>query len=170
MDLPPPFWAFAWAGGEALSLYILQHPEIVTGKNVLDFASGPGLVGIAAKKAGALSVVANDIDPFACTAIALNAALNNVSLTIENDDLVGKNGSWDVILAGDVFYDKTMSRDSVAWFQLFDKRKTTILAGDPGRAYLPHAIASEKSVLRLAVSKVIEETSFKDVKIWQFIK
>lgn len=170
MDLPPPFWAFAWAGGEALSLYILQHPEIVKGKRVLDFASGSGLVGIAAKKAGALSVVANDIDPFACTAIALNAALNKVSLTIENDDLVGKNGSWDVILAGDVFYDKTMSRNLVAWFQLIDKRKTTILAGDPGRAYLPHEYVSEKSTLRLAVSKVIEETSFKDVKIWQFVK
>lgn len=169
IDLPPPFWAFSWAGGEALSLYILEHPEIVKGKNVLDFASGSGLVAIAAKKAGALSVLANDIDSFACEAIALNAALNHVSIAIENKNLVGKAGSWDIVLAGDVFYDKTMSQDVVHWLPLLDKQKTTILVGDPGRAYFPHEFMKEKATLRLAVSKLIEEAEFKNVKICQFI-
>lgn len=170
IDLPPPFWAFPWAGGEALSLYILDHPEIVNGKKVLDFASGSGLVAIAAKKAGALSVVANDIDPFACEAITLNAKLNDVSITVENNDLIGTNGSWDIILAGDVFYDQTMSKNVICWFHLLNKRKTTIFAGDPGRAYVPHELMVEKATLPLAVSKIIEDTNSKNVKIWQFIK
>lgn len=175
INLPPPFWAFPWAGGEALACYILKHPEIVRNKKVLDFAAGSGLVGIAAKKAGALSVLANDIDPFACEAILLNAHLNEVSIQIENGNLVDQNTTrqkygqipWDVILAGDVFYDKIMSETVLNWFRQIDTAKTTILTGDPGRTYLPEAFMEEKAAFRLVVSKAIEDSRFKNVKIWQ---
>lgn len=175
INLPPPFWAFPWAGGEALALYILKHPEIVRNKKVLDFAAGSGLVGIAAKKAGALSVLANDIDPFACEAILLNAHLNDVSIQIENGNLADHNGTWqkfgqepwDVILAGDVFYDKKMSETVLGWFRQFDTAKTTILTGDPERAYLPQEFMEKKAVFQLATSKAIEDCHFKNVTILQ---
>ena len=174
IDLPPPFWAFPWAGGEALALYILENPEIVRGKKVLDFASGSGLVGIAAKQAGALSVLSNDIDAFACEAIRLNARLNNVSVTIENDNLVNKGGAlqnaFDVILAGDVFYDKIMSETVIDWFQHFDQSKTVILVGDPARAYLPVKLLERKATFKLRVSKAIEDNDCKQVTIWQITK
>ncbi|WP_279088975.1 class I SAM-dependent methyltransferase [Bartonella apis] len=171
IDLPPPYWAFPWAGGEALALYILENPEIVKGKKVLDFASGSGLVGIAAKQAGALSVLSNDIDAFACEAIQLNACLNNVSVTIENDNLVNKGealqNAFDVILAGDVFYDKIMSETVIKWFQCFDRSRTAIFVGDPVRAYLPEKLLERKATFNLRVSKAIEDKSSKDVTIWQ---
>lgn len=175
INLPPPFWAFPWPGGEALALYILKHPEIVRNKKVLDFAAGSGLVGIVAQKAGALSVLANDIDPFACEAILLNAHLNDVSIQIENGNLTDHNSiwqkseqePWDVILAGDVFYDKMMSETVLGWFRQFDTGKTTILTGDPGRAYLPQEFVEEKAAFQLATSKAIEDSYFKNVTIWQ---
>ena len=171
IDLPPPYWAFPWAGGEALALYILENPETVKGKKVLDFASGSGLVGIAAKQAGALSVLSNDIDAFACEAICLNARLNKVSVTTENDNLVNKGqtlkNAFDVILAGDVFYDKIMSETVIKWFQCFDRSKTAIFVGDPARAYLPEKLLERKATFNLRVSKAIEDKSSKDVTIWQ---
>ena len=171
IDLPPPYWAFPWAGGEALALYILENPETVKGKKVLDFASGSGLVGIAAKQAGALSVLSNDIDAFACEAIRLNARLNKVSVAIENDNLVNKGqtlkNAFDVILAGDVFYDKIMSETVIKWFQCFDRSKTAIFVGDPARAYLPEKLLERKATFNLRVSKAIEDKSSKDVTIWQ---
>ena len=171
IDLPPPFWAFPWAGGEALALYILKNPETVKGKKVLDFASGSGLVGIAAKQAGALSVVSNDIDAFSCEAIRLNARLNHVSLAIENDNLVNKGealrNSFDVILAGDVFYDKIMSETVIDWLRHFDQSKTVTLVGDPARAYLPETFLERKATFKLRVSEAIEDKSPKDVTIWQ---
>lgn len=171
IDLPPPYWAFPWAGGEALALYILENPETVKGKKVLDFASGSGLVGIAAKQAGALSVLSNDIDAFACEAIRLNARLNKVSVAIENDNLVNKGqtlkNAFDVILAGDVFYDKIMSETVIKWFQCFDRSRTAIFVGDPARAYLPEKLLERKATFNLRVSKAIEDKSSKDVTIWQ---
>jgi predicted nicotinamide N-methyase len=106
IGLPPPFWAFAWAGGQGLARYILDHPETVAGKTVLDFASGSGLVGIAAKLSGAADVLAADIDPWAASAMALNAAENGVATRSTADDQIGKAVEANVILAGDVFYDR----------------------------------------------------------------
>ena len=107
--LPPPFWAFAWAGGQALARYVLDHPELVAGRRVLDFAAGSGLVAIAAAKAGAGIIEASEIDPFATAAIALNAAQNGVSLIVRPVDLVGSDDGWEVVLAGDVSYQRDMA-------------------------------------------------------------
>src|SRR3954453_8262693 len=106
MGLPPPLWAFAWAGGQALARYVLDNPDLVRGKRVLDFASGSGLVAIAAAKAGAAEVTAADIDPFCATAIRLNSEANGVGVGFLGTDCVGTDAGCDVVLAGDVFYDK----------------------------------------------------------------
>lgn len=116
IGLPPPFWAFAWAGGQGLARYILDHPEAVRGRRVVDFASGSGLVAIAAMKAGAASVVAADIDPWAETAVQLNAALNGVTLSYTGEDVTGRDLEADVYLAGDVFYDKAFADRLKPWF------------------------------------------------------
>ena len=116
LGLPPPFWAFAWAGGQALARYLLDRPEVVHGRRVLDFASGSGLVAIAAARAGAASVEASDIDAFAIAAIGLNAALNGVRVEARAADLIGHDEGFDAVLAGDIFYDRDIAEpgDGVA--------------------------------------------------------
>jgi predicted nicotinamide N-methyase len=109
IGLPPPFWAFAWAGGQGLARHVLDHPDLVAGKHVIDFASGSGLVAIAAMKAGAASVLAVDIDPWTETAIRLNAGLNGVDVSSAGLDMIGTGRDADVYLAGDVFYDKAFA-------------------------------------------------------------
>lgn len=137
--LPPPFWAFAWAGGQALARYVLDHREQVAGKRVLDLASGSGLVGIAAMKAGARDVTAADIDRFAGVAGRINAAENAVSMTISADDLLrnARDAQWDVILSGDIFYERDTAELALAFLARHARRGATILIGDPGRSYLP---------------------------------
>lgn len=139
--VPPPYWAFAWAGGQALARYVLDHPETVAGRRVLDLASGSGLVAIAAALAGAAEVTAADIDPFAGAAIALNAALNKVTLEVVIDDLTDPDapaaGAWDVLLAGDICYERGMATRLVAWLRGHAARGAAVLLGDPGRAYCP---------------------------------
>ncbi len=107
--LPPPYWAFAWPGGQALTRHLLDHPDLVAGRRVLDFAAGSGLTAIAAAMAGASAVSAAEIDPFARIAIALNAAANGVRVTLIEEDIIGRTGDWDVILAGDVCYERPMA-------------------------------------------------------------
>ena len=141
IGLPPPFWAFAWAGGQGLARHVLDRPEIVRGRDVLDFASGSGLVAIAALKAGAKSVVAADIDPFSATAVAMNAAANGVVLDHSSADLIGRDHGWDVVLAGDVFYDRALAARLTPWFDALTRRGAAVLIGDPGRSYLPKASA-----------------------------
>ncbi|WP_033342591.1 class I SAM-dependent methyltransferase [Catenuloplanes japonicus] len=139
---PPPFWAFAWAGGQAVARHILDFPDIVRGKTVLDLASGSGLVAIAAALAGARHVIANDIDPYAVAAVTLNARANGVpgTVTPNGEDLLTGPASpdVDVLLAGDVFYSKEMSARMLAFLERAAAAGTEVLAGDPGRAYLPH--------------------------------
>ncbi len=137
IGLPPPFWAFAWAGGQGLARYVLDHPESVCGKRVLDFASGSGLVAIAAAKAGAAKVLAADIDPWTETAIRLNAALNGVDISFTGLDLVGKPVDTDVLLAGDVFYDRTFADFLVPWFLELTEKGVIVLVGDPGELICP---------------------------------
>lgn len=122
IGLPPPFWAFAWAGGQGLARHVLDHPGLVAGKSVLDFASGSGLVGIAARMAGATGVLAADIDPWSETAIRLNAALNGVAVGYTGEDLVGRDRGWDVVLAGDVFYDRAFADVLIPWFSALAAR------------------------------------------------
>jgi predicted nicotinamide N-methyase len=132
----PPFWAFAWPGGQALARYILDHPAQVAGLRVLDFAAGSGIAGLAAARAGAVSVEANDIDPLALTAIGLNAEANGVAVSAVAGDIVGSRCRWDLILCGDVCYEGPMSRHILPWLQEMAAAASVWIA-DPGRAYLP---------------------------------
>ncbi len=133
--LPPPFWAFAWAGGQALARYILDHPETVRGARVLDVASGSGLVAIAAARGGAASVTANDIDRFALDAIALNAAANGVDIGVLGGNIIGRAEAWDVILAADILYERDTAGAVTAWLTTLAAHGARVLVGDPGRSY-----------------------------------
>jgi predicted nicotinamide N-methyase len=136
MGLPPPFWAFAWAGGQALARYVLDHPRLVAGRRVLDFASGSGLCAIAAALAGAASVEASDIDAFAIAAIRLNARANGVAVSPRREDLVGRDEGWDIVLAGDVSYEHDMAAAATTWLEGLARRGADVLVGDPRRSYL----------------------------------
>jgi predicted nicotinamide N-methyase len=136
-DVDIPFWSVPWAGGQALARYVLDHPELVRGARVLDFAAGSGLVGIAAARAGAI-VRAVDIDPFARVATELNAAANRVALTATTVDLVGEAlRGVDVLLAGDVWYEREPSARFRRWFRKLAGAGVQIVTGDPGRLYVP---------------------------------
>ena len=138
LGLPPPFWAFAWAGGQALARYVLDHADLVKGTRVLDFASGSGLVAIAAALAGAAAVEASDIDAFAIAAIQANAAENRVSIAPRHESLIGGDEGWDVVLAGDIAYEKDFAAAAMDWLASLTRRTTKVLVGDPRRSYLPH--------------------------------
>lgn len=170
MGLPPPFWAFAWAGGQALARYVLDHAEIVHGKDVLDFASGSGLVGIAAKMAGARSVCAADIDSFASVAIGINAQVNAAILSVTTDDLLAASdhGNWDVILAGDIFYERDTAERVFAFLSWHAERGATIFIGDPGRAYLPTAHLAKLAEYRVEVTRELEDNTIKRTSVWTF--
>ena len=168
IGLPPPFWAFAWAGGQGLARYVLDHPEIVSGRRVLDFASGSGLVAIAAMKAGAASAEAADIDPFCETAIRLNAVANGVTIGFNSQDQVGIDSGWDVVLAGDVFYEKPFADRLLPWFSTLKARGTDILIGDPGRAYLPKARLVPLATYEVPVTRDLEDAEIKMSRVWTF--
>ena len=169
IGLPPPFWAFAWAGGQGLARHVLDHPGLVAQKRVLDFAAGSGLVAIAAAKAGATHVLAADIDPFCKAAVALNASENGVAVDFTADDLVGEPGPWDVVLAGDVFYDKAFSARLLPWFSALAARGTQILVGDPGRAYLPKAGLEKLATYEVPVTRALEDSEVKRTTVWRFL-
>src|SRR5882757_4041242 len=168
IGLPPPFWAFAWAGGQGLARYVLDHPEIVRGKRVLDFASGSGLVAIAAAKAGAAEVIAADIDPFCETAIALNLEANGVEAKFLGMDCIGTDAGWGVVLAGDVFYDRSFADRLMPWFATLKARGADILVGDPGRSYLPKAGLEPLAVYEVAVTRALEDSLVKRTTVWRF--
>lgn len=167
IGLPPPFWAFAWAGGQALARYVLDHPELVRGKTVLDVASGSGLVGIAAARAGARQVLCCDLDPFAGAAMALNAAVNEVVVEPLIADLTGRDEGWDVVLAGDVFYERDMAAAMAAWFERLAGRGAPVLVGDPGRAYLPRAWLEELAAYQVPVTRAVEDADVKRSAVYR---
>lgn len=166
--LPPPFWAFAWAGGQALARHILDNAALVRGKCVLDLASGSGLVGIAAMKAGAAAVTVADIDAFACAAAALNAAQNGVELATCNTDLLGADapGMWDVILAGDIFYERDTAQRAFSFLDRHAARGVTVLIGDPGRSYLPRDKLHRIADYSVPVTRDLEDTEIKQTAVW----
>jgi predicted nicotinamide N-methyase len=168
LGLPPPFWAFAWAGGQALARYILDHPETVRGRTVLDFASGSGLVAIAAAKAGAGEVSACDIDPFALAAIGLNAEANGVAIGALQADLVGQDHGWDTVLAGDICYERDTAERVVAWLQTLGRRGATVLIGDPGRSYLPKDALEALKTYEVPVTRSLEDAEIKRSSVWRF--
>lgn len=168
IGLPPPFWAFAWAGGQGLARHVLDNPHLVSGSNVLDFASGSGLVAIAAARAGATTVLAADIDPFCADAVRLNAAANGVSVAFTADDLVDSQSGWDVVLAGDVFYDRSFAERLLPWFRALRAAGTEVLVGDPGRAYLPKTGLTALATYEVPVTRVLEDAEVKRTTVWRF--
>ena len=167
IGLPPPFWAFAWAGGQALARYVLDHPGRVAGARVLDIASGSGLVAIAAALAGAAEVLANDIDPFALTAIALNAAANGVSVVPHGGDLIGTDQPHDVVLAADIFYERDTAARVLPWLEQLAGRGTDILIGDPGRSYLDRDRLERIVSYDVPVTRSLEDSSIKHTTVWR---
>jgi predicted nicotinamide N-methyase len=168
IGLPPPFWAFAWAGGQGLARHILDHPALVTGKSVLDFASGSGLVGIAARLSGASSVLAADIDPWSEAAVRLNAILNGVDLIHTAENMIGRDEGWDVVLAGDVFYDRGFADVLIPWFSTLAARGATVLVGDPGRAYCPRERMEALATYTVPVTRALEDSEVKKTTVWRF--
>lgn len=168
MGLPPPFWAFAWAGGQALARHILDHPGLVRGRRVLDFASGSGLVAIAAVKAGASGVEAADIDRFAQAAIGLNAELNDVTnIAIAGTNLIGRDAGWDVVLAGDIAYERDLAEQVFSWLFTLSGRGAQVLIGDPGRSYLPRTKLEKLADYGVPVSRELEDCEIKRTAVWQ---
>lgn len=168
--VPPPFWAFAWAGGQALARYLLDHPETVAGREVLDIGSGSGIVAIAAAKAGARSVTAAEIDRFALAAIALNAPLNGVTVHIENRDLLDRGAAgWGIALAGDVCYEEPMASRAVALLRRIAARGRPALLGDPGRAYLPREGLSELARYVVPTSRELEDREAREGVVWRVL-
>jgi predicted nicotinamide N-methyase len=169
IGLPPPFWAFAWAGGQGLARYVLDHPGIVAGRSVLDFATGSGLVAIAAAKAGAASVVASDLDPFSPAAVLLNARANGVGIGFEGGDLIGRDEGWDVVLAGDVFYEAALAARLMPWFAALSARGATVIIGDPGRAYLPKERLQALARYEVPVTRALEDAEVKSTTVWRML-
>jgi predicted nicotinamide N-methyase len=167
IGLPPPFWAFAWAGGQALARHVLDHPEIVRGRTVLDVAAGCGLAAIAAMKAGAACAEANDIDRFAAQAAALNAALNGVEISASTDDKIGAAVAAEVILVGDLFYDRDLSPKVFAWLKPLADQGRTVLIGDPGRTYLPKDKLDIVAAYEVPVTRALEDAEVKTTRIWR---
>jgi predicted nicotinamide N-methyase len=139
LPLPPPYWAWPWAGGQALARYVLDEPALVRGRWVLDVGSGGGIVAIAAALAGAARVVAVDIEPYAIEACRLNARANGIALEPLEADLIGTDDGWEVVLAGDVWYDAALADRMAPWLRSLAARGATVLTGDLGRAHLPAA-------------------------------
>jgi predicted nicotinamide N-methyase len=167
LGLPPPFWAFAWAGGQALARYMLDNAEIVRGKGVLDVASGSGLVAIAAMKAGAASALAVDIDAFASHAAALNADMNGVRVETSDADPVGRATDADIILVGDLFYDRDLAPRVLAWLIEQQAAGKIVLIGDPGRTYLPRDKLEQIAAYDIPVTRALEDAEVKRAAVWK---
>lgn len=166
--LPPPFWAFAWAGGQALSRYILDNSDIVRGKSVLDFGAGSGLIGIAAAKAGAKKALSADIDNFAIEAIRINAASNGVDVQATREDLVGvENRGWEVILVGDMCYERPLAERIETWLRRLAGEGVTVLIGDPGRTYLPKSGLEKLISYAVMTTRELEDTDVRNTSVWR---
>ena len=167
MGLPPPFWAFAWAGGQALARYILDHPQEVAGKRVIDFASGSGIVAIAAMKAGAGHVLAADIDPFCGAALAVNGELNGVRIDFTDQNLLETPPpDVDVILAGDICYEKPLATQVMDWLAAAHVRGTRVLIGDPGRSYFPRVGLEKLAEYEVPTTRELEDREVKKTAVW----
>ena len=169
IGLPPPFWAFAWAGGQALARYVLDHPEVARGRRAVDFASGSGLVAIAAARAGAQSVIASDLDPFAVAAIGVNAEANGVAGLIRpvSADLLGTVPEADLVFAADVFYERDLAQAVTGWLTDLQARGLTVLIGDPGRTYLPRERLECLASYAVPVSRALEDAEIKQSHVWR---
>ena len=167
IGLPPPFWAFAWAGGQALARYILDNPGVVAGKQVIDFASGSGIVASAAKRAGAAQVLAADIDAFCGAAVSLNAAENGVEVAFTAHNLLeAPPPAADVILAGDICYEKPLAEQVLAWLAHAKAKGATVLIGDPGRTYFPREGLTKLAEYQVPTTRELEDFEVKKTSVW----
>ena len=164
-NIEPPFWAFAWPGGQALARAVLDDPKLVAGKRVLDFAAGCGIAAIAAAQAGAVMVEAAEIDPLALAAVRLNAALNGVSVATPPGDVVGAPCRWDVIFAGDVCYEAPMTTHILPWLRSLVAAGAEVLIADPGRAYLPKAGLAPIAQYSVPTTRELEDRESREVTI-----
>lgn len=168
IGLAPPFWAFAWAGGQALARYVLDNPQVLAGKRVIDFASGSGLVAIAAMLAGAQDVLAADIDPYCAAALSLNQAVNGVACAATAIDLLDAPAPvWaQVILAGDICYEQTLSRRVIEWLTAAGAAGATVLIGDPGRSYFPRTGLVHLAEYQVQTTRELEDFEVKRTSVW----
>ena len=185
--IPPPYWAFAWAGGQALARYVLDHREVVTARSVLDFGTGSGLVAIAAAKAGARMVVAADIDGFAVTAIGLNCWANGIScmvrkpamegngqgrrgekIEIVTEDIIGRPCAWDVILVGDMCYERPLAERLLHWLEDCARQGANVLLGDPGRTYFPGTGAAKLATYRVQTTRELEDREIRETSVFRY--
>jgi predicted nicotinamide N-methyase len=168
--LDPPFWAFAWAGGRALARYVLDHPGTVAGKQVIDLASGSGLVAIAAAKAGAAAVTACDIDPLAVAAIEVNARANGVRVSVLGGDIMTREGTGapevDLVLVADAFYERDLAAKVTRFLEQASAEGAAILAGDFGRRYLPRDRLVALTAYDVPGLRVLEGSDTKHTTIW----
>jgi predicted nicotinamide N-methyase len=166
-EVPPPFWAFAWAGGQALARHILDHPDLVRGRRVLDFGAGSGLGSIAAALAGAAHVRAVDIDPIACTVIGINAALNGVAFEIDAEDVIGSDPRADVVLVGDMCYERPLAERLLVWLREAAARGVLVLLGDPGRNYSPASGVVEIARYSVPTSLELEDRTERSAAVFR---
>lgn len=165
--LAPPFWAFAWAGGQALARHILDTPALVAGRTVLDVGSGSGIVALAAAMAGASRVAANEIDEFALAAIALNAEANGLAIAIESGDLLDGTADADLVLVGDLFYEKPLATRTLAYMRRARRAGADVLIGDPSRTYLPQDALTPIAVYSVPTPRALEDADVKRTTIWR---
>ncbi|HEX3674468.1 MAG TPA: 50S ribosomal protein L11 methyltransferase [Rhizomicrobium sp.] len=166
MGVPPPYWAFAWAGGQALARYILDTPAEVAGRAVLDFGSGSGIVAIAAAKSGARVVCAADIDRYAAAAIALNARANDAAVTVETRDVIGSREDWQTILCGDMCYERPLAERLLTWLAECAASGTRVLLGDPGRSYFPKSGTEKLGTWRVQTTRDLEDAEIRETSVY----
>jgi predicted nicotinamide N-methyase len=169
VGLPPPFWAFAWPGGQALARFVLDRPELLRGKRVLDFAAGSGLTSIAAVRCGASQVLASEIDLFAIDAMEVNAALNEVKIETTSADLIDADDGWDVVFAGDVCYERPIAERIGHWCRKLAARGALVLMGDPGRTYMPpREWLEDQAKYVVPTSRDLEDKESRETTVWRF--
>jgi predicted nicotinamide N-methyase len=168
LGLPPPFWAFAWAGGQALARYIIDNPDEISGKRVIDFASGSGIVGLAAARSGAARVLAADIDGFCQAAISLNGEANGLAIEFTDQDLLDHPApAWaEVILAADICYEKPLAERVMAWLADAKAGGARVLIGDPGRSYFPRHGLAKLAEYQVKTTREIEDMEVKKTAVW----
>ena len=167
-DQPPPFWAFAWAGGQVLARYVLDHPDVVAGRRVLDVAAGCGVAAVAAAVAGAAEVHAVDLDPASAEAVVRNAAANGVTVHARAGDvLAGATQGAQVLLAGDVFYSPSTAERMSAFLRAASRGGARVLVGDPGRGYFPERLFVKVAEYLVPVPAALEETEALTTAVWE---
>jgi predicted nicotinamide N-methyase len=186
--VPPPYWAFAWAGGQALARYVLDHRQTVAARSVLDFGTGSGLVAIAAAKSGARTITAADIDGFAAAAIGLNCWANGITcfvrhapagtgcgrhgekIEIVTEDIIGRDCAWDVILVGDMCYERPLAERLLAWLRDCARHGAEVLLGDPGRAYFPQSGVRQLANYKVRTPRELEDRDIRETGVYRLDK